>query len=126
MEALKPTFTVTSDKARAEAHFACSGLWTMETMVEFQRALIEATKPMFLKGVKMRSLADLRGFVPQTREVAEAIEIVVREAIKLGTTHTAIVTDTKLTAIQYRRLNTGLELKVFDNVADARTWLRTA
>ena len=125
MERLKPSFSVTRYDALGEVHFAASGLWTLETMVEFQRELIVKSKPLFEKGIPMRSLADLRGFVAQDKTVAAAIRTVVAEAIKLGTVQTAIITDSVLVKMQYERLNDGLELATFENKDEALNWLRS-
>ena len=124
MKSLAPTFKISADQDIGEVQFACTGLWDMDTMVEFQRELVAASKPMFERGQKMRSLADLRGFSAQTKEVSDAIRIVVVEAIKLGTERTAIIVDSTLVGMQYRRLNEGLPLEIFDNRMDAIAWLR--
>ena len=125
MAILAPSFSVTNDIARGEVHYACAGLWKMDTMVDFQRELIAAARPMFENGRTMRSLADLRGFAVQTKEISEAIKIAVKAAVKLGTVRSAIVTDSMLTAMQYMRLNAIHEIELFENMDDALAWLRS-
>ncbi len=124
MATLAPSFSVSNDIVRGEIHYACSGFWTMETMVDFQRELIAAARPLFEAGRPIRSFADLRGFVAQTQEVSEAIKFAIGEAVKLGTVRSAILTDSMLTAMQYKRLNVGLEIELFEDKDEALKWLR--
>ncbi|MEL7188315.1 MAG: STAS/SEC14 domain-containing protein [Pseudomonadota bacterium] len=124
METLAPSFSITRIDAKGEIHFTASGFWTMETMVEFQREMIAKAKPLFTKGIPMRSLADLRGFVAQNKTVATAIRTAITEAVKLGTERTAIIYDSMLVKMQYERLHDGIELRTFEDKQEALTWLR--
>ena len=121
---LEPHYSVTRIDDSGEIHFSMSGFWSMETMAEFQRELLAAGKPFFENGIKMRSLADLRGFVAQNKDVSNAIRTVVVEAIKLGTIRSAVVYDSMLVKMQYARLNEGLDLETFESKDEAIKWLR--
>lgn len=124
MQTLAPTYSITADVERNEVHFAASGLWDMPTMVEFQRELLAKAKPLIERQAKILSLGDLRGLVTQTREVAEAMRVVIVESAKLGTVKTAIVSDNLLAKMQYKRLNEGINVEIFESKADAISWLR--
>jgi hypothetical protein len=125
MDALAPSFSIQVDLDRDEVHFAASGLWDMPKMIEFQRDLLEKTKPLLERQASIMTLGDLRGLVPQTREVADAIRVVIVESQKLGVVKTAIVSDNLLAKMQYSRLNEGINAEMFDNKADALHWLRS-
>jgi hypothetical protein len=126
MNTLSPSFSVSSFPERAEVHFAASGLWDMDTIVAFQRDLIAAGKPMFESGRKMRVFGDLTGFVTQKREIAEGIRMIVMESARLGTERTAIVSDSPLAAMQYKRINEGINAEIFEDRGEAMAWLRAA
>ena len=127
MEPLDPTFTITVDLNRDEVHFANAGLWDMPKMIEFQRDLLDKAKPLIERRAQIRALGDFRGLVTQTREVANAMRVVITESAKLGVVKTAIVSDNLLARMQYKRLNqdgVGGEVELFESKADALHWLR--
>ena len=129
METLAPTYTITVDPNRDEVHFAASGLWDMPKMIDFQRELLEKAKPLIERQAKIRALGDFSGLVTQTREVADAMRIVIRESAKLGVVKTAIVSDNLLAKMQYKRLNEGIEsgvVEIFEGKTEALSWLRSA
>ncbi|AWW75194.1 hypothetical protein CD351_12220 [Erythrobacter sp. KY5] len=124
MKSLTPTYSVTALPDNREVHFAMSGLFDIETLDRFTADLSAAGMPLVKSGGPIRVFGDLTGFVAQTRPVAQRIEKIVHESRKLGVERTAIITDTKLTALQYRRVNEGITVEIFDNKADAIFWLR--
>ncbi len=124
MQSLAPSFSMTADLVRKEFHFTASGMWTEATLADFSRALLAEAKPFYSEGIKMRVLGDLTGFVTQTREIAEGIRVVVQESARLGVVRTAIISDSQLATMQYKRINDGINLKVFDDKAQALAWLR--
>ena len=101
MDALAPSFSIQVDLDRDEVQFAASGLWDMPKMIEFQRDLLEKTKPLLERQASIMTLGDLRGLVPQTREVADAMRVVIVESQKLGVVKTAIVSDNLLAKMQF-------------------------
>lgn len=124
MKALTPSFSVSVDTERREVHFAASGLWDMEVLADFSRELLSSAKPLLGNERPMRVFGDLTGFVTQKREVAEGIGIVMRESAKMGMDRTALLSDSMLAAMQYKRLNEGVMTEVFEDKADAVAWLR--
>ena len=127
MEPLDPTFSITVDLDRDEVHFSNAGLWDMPKMIEFQRDLLYKAKPLIERRAQIRALGDFRGLVTQTREVADAMRVVIVESAKLGVVKTAIVSDNLLAQMQYKRLNQGVgggEVEIFESKADALHWLR--
>ncbi|EAQ30631.1 hypothetical protein NAP1_07625 [Erythrobacter sp. NAP1] len=125
MQTLDPSFSVIADLDRREVHFSAAGFWDQNTLAEFSRELLEKAKPFYSQGRKMYVLGDLTGFVTQTREIAEGIRLVVSESARLGVVRTAIVTDSQLAAMQYKRINDGINLEIFETKADALDWLRS-
>lgn len=126
MQTLAPSFSVVPDLKRNEVFFTASGLWDAQVLADFSRELLARAKPFYSAGIKMRVLGDLTGFVTQTREIAEGIRLVVNESARLGVVRTAIVSDSKLAEMQYKRINDGINLEVFANRAEALAWLRSA
>lgn len=124
MQSLAPTFTVNADLEHGEVHYSATGLFDMDTIVDFQRELIARSRPLLERGEPFCSLGDLRGLVTQTKDVADAIRVIVVESQKLGVVRTAIVADNLLAKMQYKRLNEGINLEIFDNKSDAVNWLR--
>jgi hypothetical protein len=125
METLAPSFSVVPDMARNEIFFTAAGLWDDKVLADFSRELLSKGKPFFSEGIKMRVLGDLTGFVAQTREIAAGIRLIVTESARLGVIRTAIVTDSQLTKMQYKRVNDGINLEIFATKAQAIAWLRS-
>lgn len=125
MTNLAPSFDVSSELDRNEIHFTAKGLWDEQSLEAFREAMRMEMKPIVERGEKMRFLADLRGFVPQERNVSAAIEHLIDESHKFGNERTALVADSVLTIMQHHRLNKETNLQVFDNKVEAVTWLRT-
>lgn len=126
METLTPSFSVSVDIPRREVHFTASGFWDMDVLADFQRELLNSAKPLFGTGEKMRVFGDLTGFVTQKREVAAGIRVVMEQSAKLGMERTAIVSDSTLAAMQYKRVNEGISTDVFQDKTMALEWLRAA
>ena len=120
---LTPSFNVTVDTDRREVHFSARGLWNEQKLGDFSRELLSKAKPLF-DGKGMRVFADLNGFVTQTSEIASGIGVIMKESAKLGMDRTALVSDSALAAMQYKRLNEGIRTEVFENRATALAWLR--
>ncbi|MHA7818035.1 MAG: hypothetical protein ACX930_00130 [Erythrobacter sp.] len=125
MTNLDPSFSISVDHGRREVHFTASGLWDMDVLADFSRELLTKGKPLFAGG-PMRVYGDLTGFVTQTREVADGIRVVMQESAKLGMDRTAILADSTLAAMQYKRLNEGVSTEIFRERDEALTWLRAA
>lgn len=125
METLTPSFSVVPDMVRNEVFFKVSGLWDADVLADFSRELLLQGKPFYSAGIKMRVLGDLTGFVTQKREIADGIRLVVHESARLGVVRTAIVADSALVTMQYKRINSGINLEIFDNRAEAIAWLRS-
>lgn len=124
MSTLAPVHSIAVDEDHCELHFAIGGFWTLEAMQDFLEDLARAATP-FLKARKpFSALGDLSEFVPQNRETADAIRDSLLVAQKNGLTRFAVVTESSLVKMQYRRITDGLEVEFFDTVRDAELWLR--
>ena len=126
MENLTPTYSVTVDMDRREVHFTARGFWDMAVLAEFTRELLSSAKPLLSDGRGLRVFGDLTGFVTQTREVAEGIRLVMTESAKMGMERTAILSDSVLAAMQYKKVNEGISTEVFNERDKAIAWLRAA
>jgi hypothetical protein len=124
MSELAPTQSITVDLDHRELHFAIGGFWTLEAMQDFLRHLAGAAKPFLSTGTKFSALGDLRGLVTQNRETAEAIRQSLLEGQRNGMTRFAMVTESSLVKLQYRRITDGVAAEFFDNPDAARKWLR--
>ncbi|MEE4204706.1 MAG: STAS/SEC14 domain-containing protein [Erythrobacter sp.] len=125
MASLAPTHSLSVDRHHAELHFAISGLWTAEKMQEFLAEMREKAKPFLRERTPYSALGDLRDFVPQDRQTAQAIRDSLLAARDYGLTRFAVVSSAPLVRMQYRRIADGVEVEFFDTPDDARRWLRS-
>ena len=124
MASLAPSSLIAIDQNHRELHFAIGGFWTLETMNEFLTDLARATKPFFKKQQSYSALGDLRDFVPQSRETADAIRDSLLMAAQNGLTRFAVVTTSTLVVLQYKRLTDGIDVGFFEDPRSAERWLR--
>lgn len=124
MSNLAPVHSISVDSDRAEVHFSIGGYWTFEAMGEFLYDLGSAAKPFWKAGRPFNALGDLREFVAQSRETADAIRDSLLLAQKNGMRRFAVVAPPALVKLQYRRLTAGLDAEFFEDEASARAWLR--
>ena len=124
MSTLAPVHTISADHERAEVHFSIGGYWTPEAMGDFLYDLGNAAKPFMKEGRAFNALGDLRDFVAQSRETADAIRNSLLLAQKNGMKRFAVVAPPALVKLQYRRLTEGLDAEFFENQAEALAWLR--
>lgn len=125
MDDLDPTYSIDVDLERGEVHYCVSGLWDMATMMKFQSDLLTRSKPLIDAGRNIHALGEMDDFVTQTREISDAMRLVITESAKLGVVKTAIVGGSMLMKMQYKRLNDGINYEFFDSKSDAFAWLRT-
>jgi hypothetical protein len=125
MSTLAPIHSISLKEPRAELHFTIGGFWTCEAMEGFLFDLGEAAKPLMRAGIRFSALGDLRGFVPQDQATAEAIRGSLLLAQKNGMERFAVVADSSLVRIQYRRITDGITARFFDKPSEAQAWLRT-
>ncbi|MEM1053670.1 MAG: STAS/SEC14 domain-containing protein [Pseudomonadota bacterium] len=125
MSTLSPVHVISANEAKAELHFAISGFWTCEAMQAFLHELRAAARPFWHSRTRFSALGDLRGFVPQDRATAEAIRESLLLAQKNGMERFAVVADSSLVKMQYRRITNGIEAEFFDTPSAAETWLRS-
>lgn len=126
MEQLERTQEIRTDRAHSELHFAIGGFWTLETMRAFLDELAKAAIPFIKARETFSALGDLRHFVPQDRETADAIRQSLLLAQTNGLTRFAVVSESSLVRMQYRRITSGLDVEFFDMPSEAEQWLRTA
>lgn len=126
MSQLAPSHTIFLKEAQAELHFAIRGFWTCEDMKAFLFELGEAAKPLMRASTPFSAVGDLRGFVPQDRATAEAIRESLLMAQGNGMERFAVVADSSLVKLQYRRITDGIEASFFDAPSEADAWLRSA
>jgi hypothetical protein len=125
MDNLDPTFSIDADLERGEVQYCVSGLWDMATMVRFQSELLAKSKPLIEADRKIHALGEMSDFVTQTREISDAMRLVITESAKLGVVKTAIVGGSMLMKMQYKRLSSDINCEFFDRKSDAIAWLRT-
>lgn len=126
MTDLNPTFSVAVFEERGELHFTTSGLFTRQVMDDFLAAVGKAIGPLLAQKRKLRAYGDLTGYVTQTREIGEEMAQILVKAEAIGIEKTAIVIDSSILKMQYKRLSEGRNVEIFENRADALTWLRSA
>lgn len=121
---LAPTHSITADRIHAEVHFTIGGFWTDKAMRGFLHELGEAAKPFMRAHVPWSALGDLSEFVPQDRETTGAIRDSLVAGRRNGLQRFAVVTQSAMVKMQYRRITEGLAVEFFDEPRAARAWLR--
>lgn len=124
MATLDPVHAITTDRDHAEVHFTIGGFWNGETMRQFLFDLGEAAKPFMKAGTPFSAMGDLREFVPQDRQTADAIRDSIAAGRRNGLQRFAVVTTSAMVKLQYRRITDGLTVEFFDEPHAARAWLR--
>lgn len=124
MEHLHRTQSIHSDEQHRELHFAIGGFWDEPEMLSFLADLASAASPFITKRTSFNAIGDLSAFVPQNRATAAAIRDSLLEAQKFGLQRFAVVTESSLVRMQYRRITDGVDVEFFDNGRDAVKWLR--
>lgn len=125
MADLAPSFSVSVDRERAELHFVTSGLFDSASMHAFIVEVGKAIKPMLDEGIAIRALGDLRGYVTQTQEIGATMAKTLANAEKAGIERTAIIINSAILKLQYKRVSEGRNVEIFENEADALAWLRS-
>ena len=93
-------------------------------MRAFLDQLAEGASEFIRRKQSFNSLADLSEFVPQDQRTAAAIRDSLMQARKFGLKRFAIISDSTLVRMQYRRITSGLEVEFFHSKGDALRWMR--
>lgn len=124
MEDLKTDYTISTDFEHNVLLYTVAGFWNEASMKDFLVELGRAAKPFIKAGEPFGALGDLSHFVPQTRETAAAIRDSLMLAKKNGMDRVALVTESALVQMQYKRIGEGLDMAFFTAKTDALTWIR--
>lgn len=126
MEDLAPSFSVRFDPVHNELHFATSGLFDAQSMDSFLAEVTKTVGPVLQKGKTLRALGDLTDYVTQTREIGERMAQILEQAEQNGIEKTAIVINSTILKMQYKRVSEGRNVEVFEDRDAALAWLRGA
>ncbi len=121
---LKPGYDIRVQLDHNEVHQTCRGLWTADTMRTFQAEAIKLAAPIVQRRKPFRSFADLSSFVTQTREVGDMMTAYFALSAKFGLERVAVVNNSALFRLQYRRVIGDIDAEFFSNRGDALKWLR--
>jgi len=99
-------------------------MWTKDKMKDFLVELAEKAKPLIDRPGAFGTLGDHTGYVTQDRETADTIRHTLAQAEPNGLDRLALITSSSLVRLQFKRINSGLELEFFDSKSDALSWLR--
>ncbi|MEP3051171.1 MAG: STAS/SEC14 domain-containing protein [Erythrobacter sp.] len=124
MSVTTSSYDVSYHAVHGEVHFKIAGLWQEDAMQTFFDKINEAALPLMKARRPIHALGDMTEFVPQNRVVGEAIRDHLMGAQKFGLRRIAIITDSALVRLQYKRLSAGIEVDYFENQVDAIAWLR--
>ena len=124
MENLRKSQSIQTDNEHRELRFSITGLWKEDEMREFLDQLAEGAAEFIRRKQPFNSLADLSEFVPQDQRTAAAIRDSLMQAQKFGLKRFAIISDSTLVRMQYRRITSGLEVEFFHSKGDALRWMR--
>lgn len=119
-----PKSKIARHDSYGEVHFAISGFWELDNMEAFLEDLNKASYPLVKEQKPIRVLGEMGGFLPQTRDTGDAISDHLKMSKKYGLERVAIITDSSLVKMQYRRLSQGIEVDFFEDKVSAIKWLR--
>ena len=125
MSDLQPRFTVSNDLGHNEVHFSVSGFWKEDTAASFIREISAASAPLIASGKPFRVLGDLSAMVTQDRQIADILRRTLARSQQAGMERIAIVTQSQLVRLQYKRVSERITVEFFDGKIDALHWLRT-
>jgi hypothetical protein len=125
MSNLVPYYSVTVDDVRGELHFVTSGLFDRQTMDAFLAEVGKAIGPLLKQKRRLRALGDLRGYVTQTREIGEKMARTLEQAEAVGIERTAIIINSAMLKMQYKRVSEGRKVQIFEDADAALAWLRS-
>ena len=119
-------FSVTVDLEHGVFETAMTGLWTIDTMEEFGRAVEHAIQRIRATGRAPLSLCNYSGAMVQTQEVMAAFAAMM-ENPAVRSKRVAVYTDGALTRLQAKRAtDEHEEFRFFTDRAEALKWLLTA
>jgi len=124
MNTLAPSYSVELDPVRGELHFVTSGLFDKPAMDAFLREVAKAVGPLLADKRKLRALGDLRGYVTQTREIGAQMAATLERAESIGIERTAIIINSTMLKLQYKRVSEGRNVQIFEDAEAALAWLR--
>lgn len=125
MSELAASHHIDRDPVHPEMHFSVCGFFTPDYAKGFLKELAIKTMPLIDRRIPFSVMGDMTGFVPQTREVGEAIRDQLVQAKQVGLKRVAIVGASALMKLQYGRLADGIEVQFFDTKLAAQNWLRS-
>lgn len=115
-------FTIDVDPARDLVRIAMTGFFALEDIERFVQARAEAHHALTCGPNEHLSLADLRGFKIQSREVIEQFGVLLA-APEYRSRRLAFVLEPTLLRSQVQRLITHRTARCFDSPANAEAWL---
>lgn len=124
MTTLAPSYSVEVDPVRGELHFVTSGLFDKPSMDAFLRDVAKAVGPLLAQKCRMRAMGDLRGYVTQTREIGAQMATTLEQAEANGIERTAIIINSTILKLQYKRVSEGRNVRIFEDPEPALAWLR--
>lgn len=124
MDDLTPKHEITSNQETGEIIFTVTGFWDLEGINTLHSELNQHAFPLFKADKKIQVMGDMDGFVPQAREVGEAIADHLVQSQDFNLSRIAIYNASSLVRMQYKRVSTGIDVEFFDNRTDALRWLR--
>ncbi|MDJ0978870.1 MAG: hypothetical protein QNI87_10055 [Erythrobacter sp.] len=107
-------------------HFSTRGFYTLEVAQAFIKELTIKTLPFIESQTPFSVLGDMTGYVPQDREVADAVRDQINVATEHGLQGVAIIGASSITKMQYARLAKRTRVEFFDDKVEALRWLRSA
>lgn len=99
-----------------------TGLWTLETVTEYERALRQELSKLQRWGPATSFIVDIRLTKPQPTQVADALRHMVAGLGHLHAARTAVVTTSGLAKLQARRIADD-SAEVFTSMVLARDWV---
>lgn len=125
MRSTAPTQAIHFSDEHGEVQFSIGGLWGKHDMDGFLAKLDDASLPLVKQRRRIHVLGDMREFMAQSQDTGDAIRDHLMKAKKFGLEKVAILTDSAMVKLQYRRLSSGINVEFFSSKGQALVWLRS-
>lgn len=125
MSDLQARYSVTNDLEHNEVHFSVAGFWKEETADRFLKEISTASAPLIASGKPFCVLGDLSALVTQDRRIAEILRETLERSSRAGMKRIAIITQSNLVRLQYKRVSEGITVEFFEGKIEALRWLRS-
>lgn len=119
---LSESFAIRPDQSRQRLVVQLAGFWSSETCAQFERDLLHLADGLTWNWGRHTVMIDLSEFLVQSREVFGRMERLIADD-PTRPTRTALFGGSDLARMQFRRIVSGQDMRLFATRDEATRWL---